>query len=66
MKQLGMKREARKIRHIKQKLFKKKLKSMVASMKCKHARSKQDAHVAKKQVKKLVTVVKQLVKAKKE
>ena len=38
MKQLGMKREARKIRHIKQKLFKKKLKSMVASMKCKHAR----------------------------
>jgi len=38
---------------------------MVAAMKCKHARSKQDAHVAKKQVKKLVSVVKRIVAAKK-
>jgi len=62
---LGIKREARKIRHIKQKLFKKKLHSMVSAMKCKHARSKQDAHVAKKQVGKLVSAIKKIVAAKK-
>jgi hypothetical protein len=37
----------KKIRHIKAKLVKKKLKSMVSAMKCKHARVKQIAHKRK-------------------
>lgn len=45
---LGMKKKAKAVRHVKAKLFKKKLKSMVAAMNCKHARAKQDAKVAKK------------------
>ena len=62
---LGIKEKAKKIRHIKAKLVKKKLKSMVSAMKCKHARVKQLAHKRKEQVKKLVHAVAKLIKAKK-
>lgn len=55
----------KKIRHIKAKLVKKKLKSMVSAMKCKHARVKQLAHKRKAEVKKLVKVVAKLIRAKK-
>lgn len=60
---MGKKRKA--VRKVKAALVKKKLKSMISAMKCKHARSKQSAHVAKHQVKKLVKVVAKLIKAKK-
>ena len=65
-KTLGIHDQKRKVRHAKQKLFKKKLKSKIAAMNCKHARVKQEASNRKAQVTKLVDAVKKIVAAKKQ